>query len=232
MIFFLLHLQQNKKYVKLFLGDKMATYIFKGISDNDQKKLLTQLYAKTLHYHKGSTVLNNVGKTDMMGIINEGSVNIIRIDYNGTKTIIETLGKDEIFYAQTFKSDNNELSIITQEESRITLFEYTTMLNLKPRYQDLQRKMLDNFTQIIIDKLNQNMERIQILTKKTIREKLLAYFQNEAKKHHRKVFKLNLSLTDLADYLAIDRSAMMREIKHLKEDRIIIIEKKRVTLLV
>lgn len=227
-----MHLQQNKKYVKLFLGDKMATYIFKGISDNDQKKLLTQLYAKTLHYPKGSTVLNNVGKTDMMGIINEGSVNIIRIDYNGTKTIIETLGKDEIFYAQTFKSDNNELSIITQEESRITLFEYTTMLNIKPRYQDLQRKMLDNFTQIIIDKLNQNMERIQILTKKTIREKLLAYFQNEAKKHHRKVFKLNLSLTDLADYLAIDRSAMMREIKHLKEDRIIIIEKKRVTLLV
>ena len=225
-------MQQNKKYVKLFLGDKMATYIFKGISDNDQKKLLTQLYAKTLHYPKGSTVLNNVGKTDMMGIINEGSVNIIRIDYNGTKTIIETLGKDEIFYAQTFKSDNNELSIITQEESRITLFEYTTMLNIKPRYQDLQRKMLDNFTQIIIDKLNQNMERIQILTKKTIREKLLAYFQNEAKKHHRKVFKLNLSLTDLADYLAIDRSAMMREIKHLKEDRIIIIEKKRVTLLV
>ena len=210
----------------------MATYIFKGISDNDQKKLLTQLYAKTLHYPKGSTVLNNVGKTDMMGIINEGSVNIIRIDYNGTKTIIETLGKNEIFYAQTFKSDNNELSIITQEESRITLFEYTTMLNIKPRYQDLQRKMLDNFTQIIIDKLNQNMERIQILTKKTIREKLLAYFQNEAKKHHRKVFKLNLSLTDLADYLAIDRSAMMREIKHLKEDRIIIIEKKRVTLLV
>lgn len=210
----------------------MATYIFQGISDNDQKKLLTQLYAKTLHYSKGSTVLNNVGKTDMMGIINEGSVNIIRIDYNGTKTIIETLGKDEIFYAQTFKSDNNELSIITQEESRITLFEYTTMLNIKPRYQDLQRKMLDNFTQIIIDKLNQNMERIQILTKKTIREKLLAYFQNEAKKHHRKVFKLNLSLTDLADYLAIDRSAMMREIKHLKEDRIIIIEKKRVTLLV
>lgn len=225
-------MQQNKKYVKLFLGDKMATYIFQGISDNDQKKLLTQLYAKTLHYSKGSTVLNNVGKTDMMGIINEGSVNIIRIDYNGTKTIIETLGKDEIFYAQTFKSDNNELSIITQEESRITLFEYTTMLNIKPRYQDLQRKMLDNFTQIIIDKLNQNMERIQILTKKTIREKLLAYFQNEAKKHHRKVFKLNLSLTDLADYLAIDRSAMMREIKHLKEDRIIIIEKKRVTLLV
>ena len=225
-------MQQNEKYVKLFLGDKMATYIFKGISDNDQKKLLTQLYAKTLHYSKGSTVLNNVGKTDMMGIINEGSVNIIRIDYNGTKTIIETLGKDEIFYAQTFKSDNNELSIITQEESRITLFEYTTMLNIKPRYQDLQRKMLDNFTQIIIDKLNQNMERIQILTKKTIREKLLAYFQNEAKKHHRKVFKLNLSLTDLADYLAIDRSAMMREIKHLKEDRIIIIEKKRVTLLV
>lgn len=227
-----MHLQQNKKYVKLFLGDKMATYIFKGISDQDQKKLLTQLYTKTLHYSKGSIVLNNVGKTEMMGIVREGSINVIRIDYNGTKTIIDSLGKNEIFYAGTYPSDNNELSIIASEESRVTLFEYSTMMNLKPRYQELQRKMLDNFTQIIIDKLNQNMERIQILTKKTIREKLLAYFQNESKKYHQKTFKLTLSLTDLADYLAIDRSAMMREIKHLKEDRILSLDKKKVTLYV
>ena len=72
--------------------------------------------------------------------------------------------------------------------------------------------------QIIIDKLNLSYERIQILTKKTIREKLLEYFKFEANKKHSKKFKMSLSFTSLAEYLAVDRSALMREVKYLKED--------------
>ena len=36
-----------------------------------------------------------------------------------------------------------------------------------------------------------------------------------------KTFELPLSLTDLADYLSVDRSAMMRELKLLKEDGLV-----------
>ena len=56
---------------------------------------------------------------------------------------------------------------------------------------------------------------------KTTREKLLEYFENESKKAFSKVFYLPFNLTELAEYLSIDRSAMMREIRRLKDDRII-----------
>ena len=63
--------------------------------------------------------------------------------------------------------------------------------------------------------------RIELLTKRTIREKLLGYFSILSTRSFSKTFLLPFSLTDLADYLSIDRSAMMRELSTLKEDGII-----------
>ena len=46
-----------------------------------------------------------------------------------------------------------------------------------------------------------------------------------------KTFNLKYSYTDLADYLAIDRSAMMRELKNLKDEGFIKDVNKKITIL-
>ena len=65
------------------------------------------------------------------------------------------------------------------------------------------------------EKIKKNNDRIEILTNKTIRDKLLAYFKIYSQN---KSVNLPFSLTDLADYLAVNRSAMTRELKNLKEE--------------
>ena len=74
-------------------------------------------------------------------------------------------------------------------------------------------------------------ERIRVLEKKTIRDKLLEYFDIEYKKTFMKTIELPFNLKDLADYLAVNRSAMFRELKNLKEDKIISIKGNKITLL-
>lgn len=73
--------------------------------------------------------------------------------------------------------------------------------------------------------------RIELLSKRTIREKLLAYFTIISTRNISKSFTIPFSLTDLADYLSIDRSAMMRELGILKSDGIIEKSGNRITLL-
>ena len=80
-------------------------------------------------------------------------------------------------------------------------------------------------------KLIKRNERIELLTKRSIRSKLLHYFETESKKEHSKSFNLKYSYTDLADYLSIDRSAMMRELKNLKDDKLIQDVNKKITIL-
>ena len=57
------------------------------------------------------------------------------------------------------------------------------------------------------------------------------YFNILSTRNLNKSFNLSFSLTDLADYLSIDRSAMMREIKSLKEEGFIEKNKNKITLL-
>lgn len=73
--------------------------------------------------------------------------------------------------------------------------------------------------------------RIELLSKRTIREKLLGYFTIISARNMSKSFKVPFSLTDLADYLSVDRSAMMRELKTLKDEGFIEKSGNRITLL-
>ena len=79
--------------------------------------------------------------------------------------------------------------------------------------------------------ISQRNERIRILTNKTIRNKLLEYFEILSKKTGSRMIRLPFSYTDMADYLAVDRSAMSRELKKLKEEKIIEVKSRRITLL-
>ena len=77
----------------------------------------------------------------------------------------------------------------------------------------------------------QQNKRIEILSKRTIREKLLSYFTLLSGKGFNKTITLPFSLTNLADYLSVDRSAMMRELKTLSDEGFISKNGKIITLL-
>ena len=73
--------------------------------------------------------------------------------------------------------------------------------------------------------------RIELLTKRSTRDKLIGYFTMLSTRNLNKTFSLPFSLTDLADYLSVDRSAMMRELKLLKEEGFIQKSGNKITLL-
>lgn len=81
--------------------------------------------------------------------------------------------------------------------------------------------MLNHLPELILNKVNELNTRIEFLAQKTIRDKLLMYFSLMSTKNFSKTFELPLSLTDLADYLNVNRSAMMRELKLLREEGLV-----------
>ncbi len=59
----------------------------------------------------------------------------------------------------------------------------------------------------------------------------MCYFRQQAEREGRATFTLPFSLSMLADYIATDRSAMMRELKHLRQEKLIQAEGREITLL-
>lgn len=203
---------------------------FYNIDEIDKEQLLKQLETVTFEFPKNNTILEKIKNDNFIGIIIDGLVQIIKTDYNGNRTIIEELSENSMFGSRISSLSNKEYSIITKEDTRIIIIDYDQILrcNVNSNYYN---QFIKNLLDITINSVNSKNERIEILTKKTIRNKLLEYFRIVSSKNNSRNIYLPFTFTDLADYLAIDRSAMTRELKCLKEEGFIEIKNKRITLL-
>ena len=203
--------------------------LFDSIEKDDVKKMLTCFDAKKLHFKKEAMILSNLANNTQIGIIESGSATIIRYNYNGSRTIIEKLNVGDTFGAFS-KTYTEELYVIAAEVSEVIFFNYSKLINRCKKNCEYHNKLVRNMLEVLSQKMQDYNERIEVLTKKTIRDKLLTYFNLLNKKQLTKVITLPFSLTDLADYLSIDRSAMMRELKNLKEEGLVDQKGKRIQL--
>lgn len=204
---------------------------FYNISEKEKKKILQLLQVHIYMYNKGQSILSTMKNNNIIGIISKGYAEIININYNGEKTTIEELYEDSVFGTVISSIDTKEYEIIAKEQTEVIIIDYDRLFdktNLEKRYYN---EFILNMYSIINDKLQEKNERIRILTKKTIRNKLLEYFKIQYSKNHSKHIYLPYNFSDLADYLAVDRSAMSRELKYMKEEGFIEVKGKRITIL-
>ena len=207
------------------------TKLFENISEKNIEKLKRFLRAGTIKYPKGINILSNVNQDNYIGIIDTGSVQLEYSDYNGNKIIIETLHQGDLFSTITYSLNPEEMSCITKEETQITYIEYDDIVNDEIMKTDFYIIFTKNLIKLLNEQVNAKNKRIEILTKKTTRDKLLEYFKITSKEKGNKTFIIPITFTDLASYLSVDRSAMTREIGYLKDEGFIKTNGKKITLL-
>lgn len=204
---------------------------FADLSALQITKLFDLLEVHTYKFNKNEEILPTIKSGNIIGIIMEGSAQIVFIEYNGNEIIMENLYKDSVFGTNMSATNIENCQIIAKETTEVLVIDYNKLINpnnIKHLYYNV---FLANLFNIINIKFRERNERIRILEKKQIRDKLLEFFEIEYKKNRSKYITLPFSLKDLADYIAANRSAMFREIKHLKDDKLIEIGGKRITLL-
>ena len=204
---------------------------FKDITPNNKGKLLKLLETSNFTYQKGVNIAYLFKDKESIGLVLSGSLDIIRIDYNGTRTIIETIYEEEILGTSLTSLLSNDYEIITREDTKILWLDYNVILDINYVKYTYYNQFIKNLLMIALEKNTLKNERIEILTQKTIRNKLLEYFRIEALKNRSKIIYLKSTWQDLADYLAIDRCAMTRELKYLKEEGFISVKGRVITLL-
>ena len=204
---------------------------FADLSALQLTKLFDLLEVHTYTFNKNEEILPTIKNSNIVGIIMDGFAQIVFIEYNGNETIIENLYKDSIFGTNISATNNEDCQIIAKETTEVLVIDYNKLINPKNIKHIYYNIFLNNLFEIINVKFREKNERIRILEKKQIRDKLLEFFEIEYKKKHSKVISLRFTLKDLADYIAVNRSAMFRELKSLKDDKIIDLKGRKITLL-
>lgn len=202
--------------------------------ENFSNKLLNscdKVQLKT--FEKNEIVTTYIINRNQVCIVLNGSADLMRYDFNGNQTIVEKFNKFDVFGEIFYQiNTNNELFVIAKEKSKILIFNYDIFEKKCKKNCKMHEELLIGLPNLVLTKVSDLNLRIELLSKKTIRDKLISYFRILSEKNFSKTFTLPLSLTDLADYLSVDRSAMMREIKSLKNEGFIKkTDKNKITLL-
>ena len=206
--------------------------LFNNISKKNKEKILRDLEAQTRFYKKNSKILTTVKWDDVIGIVLDGYMQLIRTDYNGNRTILDELVPGSIFGTVLSSLKNMEYEIITKEDTKLIIIEYSYIIDqIANNNAWYYNQFKINLLEIFYDKIREENERISILTKKSIRDKLLEYFRIVSKKTGSKRIYITLGYSELADYLSVDRCAMSRELTNLKDEGFIKKDGKKITLL-
>lgn len=204
---------------------------FEGLSQSQQHKLFKLLQVHIYTYSKQQEILPTIKSENIIGVILSGYAQIINIDYNGNEIIIEHLEKDDVFGTNINNINNESVQLVAKEDTKVLVINYSALVNSNYLNYTYYNTFIQNLFNIINLKYKETNERVKILENKTIRDKLLEYFETNYKKTLLRTITLPFNLKDLADYIAVNRSAMFRELKNLKEERFIEIKGKKITLL-
>ena len=177
--------------------------------------------AKTIKhsYKKNETITTYIENRQQVCIMLKGEADLIRYDYNGNKTIIGHFSELNVFGEVLYPANtNNELFVQAKSDCEVLFFSYSNIWTKCKTNCPYHKDFSEYFNKLIITKVINLNTRVELLTKKNIRDKLLSYFNILSGKQFSRKISIPFSYTDLADYLGIDRSAMMREISHLEEE--------------
>lgn len=190
--------------------------------------------AQVKEFEKNEIITTYIVNRNMVFILLDGSADLLRYDFNGNQTVVEKFNKNDVFGEIFYRINiNNELFVKAKEKSKVLMFNYDIFEKKCKKNCKFHEELLIGLPNLVLSKVSDLNLRIELLSQKTIRDKILSYFRILSQNSFSKTFALPFSLTDLSDYLSIDRSAMMREIKALKEDGIIKkLDKNKFTLLI
>lgn len=200
-----------------------ASPLFHGISQEELENMLHCLGAKVLDVAKGEPVFLEGDAAGFIGVVLEGGIQVVQEDYFGNRSVIHHSLPGDIF-AEAFSFtglDTMPVSGYAVKNSRVMLLACRRMMTVCSNACNFHNILVKNLLQLVSRKNMMLSEKIRYMSRKTTREKLLAYLSDQAKQADGPEFTIPFDRQALADYLGVERSAMSAEISKLRRDGII-----------
>ena len=210
-----------------------ACPLFEGVSREDRVAMLQCMQARAVDVAKGEAVFRAEGPAEYVGILLSGGVRVFREDFDGHRTIQAAVRPGDLF-GETFACAGVErlpVSVEADRPSRVLLIRLRRIIETCPSACGFHNRVVMNLLKAMAAKnllLNQKLE---ITSRRTTREKLLAYLSAQARAAGSDSFVIPFDRQGLADYLGVDRSALSAEIGKLRREGVIESDRSAFTLL-
>ena len=207
--------------------------LFSNISDKNLIPMLSCLNARVIKYGKGEDIISEGQSAKDVGIVLSGKVQIIKIDYYGNKNIIANIEPSQLFGESFACADIKSIpvSAVASNDTEVMMIDCVRITKTCSNSCAFHNQIVLNLMRIMAMKNIFYTQRAEVISKRTTREKLLAYLDQQAKKNSSDCFEVPFDRQELADYLEVDRSGLSAEISKLRAEGVIECRKNKFKLL-
>ncbi|MBQ7095613.1 MAG: Crp/Fnr family transcriptional regulator [Clostridia bacterium] len=197
--------------------------LFAEIQEEDLMKMLHCLGAKVSFFDKKYSIFTEGSPARHFGIILSGSAQIIRTDYEGNRSIIANILPSELFGEAFACAEIEEIpvDIIADQPCEVMLLDCSHILQTCSNHCGFHQQLIYNLMRDLATKTLLFHQKLEVVSKRTTREKLLTYLTIRAKQAGARRFEIPFDRQELADYLEVDRSGLSAEISKLRREGIL-----------
>ena len=209
--------------MKKYLKQLQKNALFNNFDLTDLESILKCLSAKVDYYKKKDIILLQGEHVNFVGIVLSGSIEIIKEDIEGNINILAHLGINDIFAEAFACADIYECPVTVQaiEDCEILFIDCKRIIKTCHKACIFHSSLIENMLSLIAKKNITLNQKIEILSKRTTREKLLAFFNTHIQMTHSKKISIPYNREGLANYLCVDRSALSRELCNMRDEGLI-----------
>lgn len=197
--------------------------LFERIKDEEIPGMLNCLGAKVIQVSEKQFVFMEGEPARYVGIVLSGMIQVVREDYYGNRSIVAAVEPAQLF-GETFACADEErmpVSAVAECESEVLLADCRRILTTCSNACGFHNQLVSNLLKIVARKNLLLNQKIELLSQKTTREKLMTYLLAQAKRCGSNEFTIPYDRQALADYLGVERSAMSAELGKLRRDGVI-----------
>lgn len=217
-----------KKYLKLL----ELTKLFHGITESEIESMLKCLSATSRCYQKGDYVFRRGEHITTVALLLEGCIHICKEDFWGNLSILSEISEGEIFGEVYACLDNDEIlnNAVAVKQSVVLFLDVHRILTMCPSSCHFHGMLIRNLLSVIASKNKMLTQKLEYMSQRTTREKLLSYLSEQSLKAGCPSFDIPFNRQQLADFLSVDRSAMSNELCKMRDEGILLFEKNHFTL--
>ncbi|MBP2629966.1 MAG: transcriptional activator FtrB [Firmicutes bacterium] len=205
--------------MKEYISTISSMPLFAGIKEEDFEVMLDCIGSYVKTYNKGEFISLSGEPMKCVGIVLDGMVHMIKEDLWGNKSILVFIRKTELF-GETFACGSRILSTVTffaAANAKILFLPFDQVMHSCTKACIFHQRLIENMIRLIANKNAQLMAKLEVISKKTLREKIMTFLSLQAQLSNCKYFELPIGRLEMADYLCADRSALTRELCKMKQ---------------
>ena len=206
--------------MKKYFESLRACALFANIAQDELEGMLACLNAELLHIGRGKPVFLEGDPAEFVGVVLEGAVQVVRDDYYGKRSVL-TLVEPTQMFAEAFACADVQtmpVSVFAVKESVIMRLDCRRILTVCSNACRFHTQLVRNLLRIVSEHNLRLSRKIEFMSQRTTREKLMAYLLAQAKQAGSSEFIIPYDRQALADFLGVERSAMSAELSKLRRD--------------